>query len=320
MPARSTRSLALSAVLVLGLSTLAACGTESDRNDDGSLKGGGMDTVTIEGEAGAKPEVTFDGVLQAEEDVVSEVLIEGDGEVVEPGQAVMANLWLGNGVSEREVYSTWEAAPEMLTVGPDLSDALREAIEGRKIGDRVAVLSSAEDSFGEHGNAALGVGNKDAVLWVVDIDSLAATGPSGEEKTPATWAPSLKLDGDKVTGFDFSTTKFEPGSKLLSTTLIKGDGPIVEKGQTINVNYLGQVWGGEAPFDESYSRGEPTSFPIGVGQVVKGWDEGLVGQPVGSRLILSIPPHKGYGKEGNESAGIKGTDTLVFVVDILAAN
>jgi peptidylprolyl isomerase len=52
--------------------------------------------------------------------------------------------------------------------------------------------------------------------------------------------------------------------------------------------------------------------------VISGWDQGLIGKTVGSRLLLSIPPEKGYGKNGNPRAGIKGTDTLVFVVDILA--
>ena len=56
---------------------------------------------------------------------------------------------------------------------------------------------------------------------------------------------------------------------------------------------------------------------IGEGEVIKGWDQGLVGQKVGSRVMLVIPPDDGYGTSGNTSAGIKGSDTLVFVVDIL---
>ena len=62
------------------------------------------------------------------------------------------------------------------------------------------------------------------------------------------------------------------------------------------------------------------SFAIGVGQVVPGWDKTLVGAKIGSRMILAIPPADGYGAKGNPKAGIKGTDTLYFVVDILAAS
>lgn len=98
--------------------------------------------------------------------------------------------------------------------------------------------------------------------------------------------------------------------------LEEGTGPTVVAGREIEVNYHGQIWGGKV-FDSSFTRGVPASFPIGIGMVIKGWDQGLVGKNVGSRLLLSIPPEKGYGAGGHPMAGIKGTDTLVFVVDIL---
>jgi peptidylprolyl isomerase len=98
--------------------------------------------------------------------------------------------------------------------------------------------------------------------------------------------------------------------------LSRGDGDLVEAGDDLEVHYLGQSWGGHV-FDNSYDRGESISFPIGVGAVIGGWDEGLVGQQIGSRVLLSIPPHLGYGDRGVPAAGIKGGDTLVFVVDIV---
>ena len=121
-----------------------------------------------------------------------------------------------------------------------------------------------------------------------------------------------------VAGLDF-TDAHEPSGKLIATTLIKGDGAVVKKGQTLTVNYLGQVYDADAPFDESYSK-EPAEFPIGTGSVITGWDDRLVGRTVGSRVILEIPPADGYGADGNPDAGIKGTDTLFFVVDILGAS
>jgi peptidylprolyl isomerase len=78
------------------------------------------------------------------------------------------------------------------------------------------------------------------------------------------------------------------------------------------------VYEGDKPFDESYST-NPASFAIGTGGVIKGWDQALVGKTVGSRVLIAIPPKLGYGEEGNKNAGIKGTDTLYFVVDILGA-
>jgi len=98
--------------------------------------------------------------------------------------------------------------------------------------------------------------------------------------------------------------------------LRQGHGSVVGAGNEIEVNYLGQTWGGHV-FDNSYDRGQPLAFPIGVGMVIGGWDSGLVGQRVGSRVLLSIPPEHGYGHRGVPQAGIRGDDTLVFVVDIL---
>jgi peptidylprolyl isomerase len=73
--------------------------------------------------------------------------------------------------------------------------------------------------------------------------------------------------------------------------------------------------------DASWKRGQPFGFTIAASpsQVIPGWDKGLVGQNVGSRVMLVVPPADGYGKSGNSQAGIKGTDTLVFVVDVLGA-
>lgn len=106
--------------------------------------------------------------------------------------------------------------------------------------------------------------------------------------------------------------------ELAVVVLEQGTGEEVQAGQSIDVNYYGQVWNG-AMFDNSYDRGSSIQFPIGVGAVIAGWDDALVGKQIGSRVLVSIPPHLGYGERGMPAAGIGGTDTLVFVVDILGA-
>ena len=107
-----------------------------------------------------------------------------------------------------------------------------------------------------------------------------------------------------------------PSDELPVEVLHEGDGQVVEAGDTIHCHYLGQVWDGNV-FDNSYDRGAALSFQIGVGMVIRGWDEGLIGQRVGSRVLLSIPSEYGYGQRGVPQAGIRGGDTLVFVTDIL---
>lgn len=107
-----------------------------------------------------------------------------------------------------------------------------------------------------------------------------------------------------------------PPKELKVVTISEGDGPALKKGDAAQVNYLGQVWDGTKPFDQSFGKGKPFDVTIGAGQVIKGWDQGLEGKKVGSRLELVIPPDLGYGAQG-QGADIKPNATLVFVVDIV---
>ncbi len=109
----------------------------------------------------------------------------------------------------------------------------------------------------------------------------------------------------------------KPSPDLAVKTVIGGKGKEVAKGDYLQAHYLGQIWATAKVFDDSYKRGNPTVFPIGVGRVIPGWDQGLVGKKLDSRVELAIPPELGYGKQGNKEAGIKGSDTLVFVVDLV---
>ncbi|WP_240137367.1 FKBP-type peptidyl-prolyl cis-trans isomerase [Streptomyces sp. MUM 178J] len=107
----------------------------------------------------------------------------------------------------------------------------------------------------------------------------------------------------------------DPPKELKVDVISEGDGAEVKEGDYIEVNYLGQAWDSDEPFDNSFDRGEPFKLTLGAGQVIKGWDEGLKGQKVGSRVELGIPPELGYGEQGQ--GDIKPNATLVFVVDVL---
>jgi peptidylprolyl isomerase len=106
-------------------------------------------------------------------------------------------------------------------------------------------------------------------------------------------------------------------TELKTTTLIQGTGPAVASGQTITVNYVGVAYKDGKEFDSSWSRSQAFTTKIGAGQVIPGWDKGLVGVKVGSRVQLDIPSADGYGD--NPSGGQPG-GALRFVVDVLAAS
>src|SRR5215475_9207981 len=98
-------------------------------------------------------------------------------------------------------------------------------------------------------------------------------------------------------------------------------GAQVANGDYVIAQYSGFIWRTKKVFGSSWSSGSPFGFTIGASpeQVIPGWDKGLVGQTIGSRVMLSIPPAQGYGSNGASQAGIKGNDTLLFVVDIIDA-
>ena len=110
----------------------------------------------------------------------------------------------------------------------------------------------------------------------------------------------------------------QPGdapSQLVSQDIVKGTGATAEAGDTVTVQYVGVRFRDGQQFDASWDRGQPLVFPLGTGQVIQGWDQGLVGMKVGGRRQITIPPHKGYGAAGAGGV-IKGGETLVFVVDL----
>ncbi|MER7624428.1 FKBP-type peptidyl-prolyl cis-trans isomerase [Streptomyces sp. NPDC126503] len=109
----------------------------------------------------------------------------------------------------------------------------------------------------------------------------------------------------------------DPPKELKVNVVSEGKGAVTKKGDALQVNYLGQAWDSTTPFDNSFDRGRPFDLTLGAGQVIKGWDQGLEGQKVGSRVEIGIPPELGYGAQGQ--GDIKPNATLVFVVDILKA-
>ncbi|MEU3839897.1 FKBP-type peptidyl-prolyl cis-trans isomerase [Streptomyces sp. NPDC028635] len=108
----------------------------------------------------------------------------------------------------------------------------------------------------------------------------------------------------------------EPSKDIAVKTLITGSGRTVAENDYVQADYLGQIWSTGKVFDNSYDRKTPLLLPLAQGQIIDGWRYALAGKKTGSRVQFSVPPTWGYGAQGNPQAGIKGTDTLVFVVDL----
>jgi len=123
----------------------------------------------------------------------------------------------------------------------------------------------------------------------------------------AAWAGPTKVDAKKF--------KTNP-SGLKYAIITEGKGAAAKKGQTVSVHYTGWLEKDGKKFDSSVDRGEPFEFPLGGGQVIKGWDEGVEGMKIGEKRQLVIPSKLGYGDRGAGGVIPPGA-TLVFDVELL---
>jgi peptidylprolyl isomerase len=142
-----------------------------------------------------------------------------------------------------------------------------------------------------------------------DESAATAEATATETATPAA-TPEAKKPSVRV-------PKGKAPEKLVIKDLKEGDGPAAQPGQTVTVQYVGVNFKGGKQFDASWDRGEPFSFPLGAGQVIKGWDEGVAGMKVGGKRKLMIPAKLGYGAKGAGKVIPPDAD-LVFEVELLA--
>lgn len=148
-----------------------------------------------------------------------------------------------------------------------------------------------------------------AVLWAAAPPVLAAEPPATPPATPPAAAPQPPP---------------APDPTLLVTDLVKGVGDEALPGMVVIVHYTGWLYDPAAKdhhgrkFDSSRDRGQPFSFPLGAGRVIRGWEQGIPGMKVGGNRRLVIPPEMAYGAKGAGNGVIPPNATLLFEVELLA--
>lgn len=152
---------------------------------------------------------------------------------------------------------------------------------------------------------------------------LTACGGDGEQPT-GDGSPTAAEDLAAKPTFEIPSDEAPP-TELQIEVLAEGDGPAVESGQTLVMHYVGKAWSTGEQFDASWDRGQPFSFTLGEGRVIRGWERGIGGNAnegiepmrVGERRRITIPPELGYGETGAGGGVIAPNETLVFVVDLI---
>lgn len=159
----------------------------------------------------------------------------------------------------------------------------------------------------------------DSGRWISREESENAAGVprSVAASTVADSTPAPAVTNTDITpsAVNNATATRTTSSGLKIQDLVVGTGAVAKSGENVTVHYRGTLTDG-TQFDASYDRGEPFSFDLGAGQVIRGWDEGVVGMRVGGKRKLTIPPSLGYGASGAGGV-IPPNATLVFEVELL---
>jgi peptidylprolyl isomerase len=337
---RTRRPAAVLAAVPLVL-VLAACGSDSDSGSeddstsssasdnasdnasDSAAPAGdaaGLDQVSFEGAVGEGLTTTWEDEVPAVDETTVTTLVDGDGDEVADGDTAKVYLYLGDGTTQKDLYNGYDSgAPQSIPYSEDLDPLFRELLDGATYGSRVVAVTDTATVFGDQAaDNSFGVDEGDTLVVVADVVEKAVPTPTptsneAEDADPAA-QPEVVEDGGTVTGLDFDGVEEPPLDQPVQRLVLReGDGAEVKADDTVTVNYLGATYDADAPFDESYSKGQPLTSALSG--LIQGWTIGLTGVKVGSRVLLQIPPAFGYGADGS-GASIPGNATLWFVIDV----
>lgn len=311
------RASALTAALLGATLLLGGCGNDA-ADSSGPLK----DVKVASSDPKKAPTVTVDPKPLSVTETTTRVVTPGSGAQVVEGDIVSVKFALLHGKDGKQLDQNYDKEDLSFDLGADgLLPGLRKGLLNQKVGSRLLVAVPPKDAFGDAGNPNLGVSGGDTIIFVMDVKSSAKPLKEAEGKAvaPKAGLPTVKFAAGKAATITMPKGK-KPPKDTVAQTLVEGTGKPVAKGQRVRVTYTGALWKNAKVFDYSAKRAPGYfEFPVGQQQVIKAWDAKVEGAKVGSRLLLIVPPKDGYGASGSPQGGISGTDTLVFVIDVLAA-
>lgn len=315
-------SSGLSAALLV---SLAACAPGGSAPADGDCvpSGAASDAVSVEGAFGSVPTIEFDGPLMSDA-TQRTVLEQGEGDAATNGDTVVIEYTVLNGETGAELATTGFTGenPERFPIDTETEQLVGFSLllDCATPGTRLAGVIPPSEGFGDEGVPELSLTGTEALVFVIDVVEIVAPPlerAEGEPQQSPEGFPTVELAENGAP--TITLPGGEPFTEFDLAVLILGDGPVVEDGQTVTVQYTGMNWNTGEIFDSSWERGETADFP--TTGVIQGFRDALVGQTVGSQIIAIIPPDLGYGPSGGTPDGSIGPDdVIVFVVDILAVS
>jgi peptidylprolyl isomerase len=323
------RLLAITVIPLLACLIVAGCGSSkpSSSTSTAANNSNANASVSVAGTFGTTPVVTIPK-LKANNKLTVKTVIHGTGAMLTKSDAMAVNfvVYFWDGTSSSRKANTFTSNPTLLN-GGTMPSFLQTSLIGQNVGSRVLAVIPPADGYSTAQRTQLGISSTTTLVFVIDVLKSYANTASAFGTQQSNGGGTLPTVTAHPGGAPTITIPAEkPPTNLVAKTLIKGSGPKLIKGEYVVAQYTGYIWRApKEPFDSSWPQagrsGTPFGFVIGASptQVISGWDTGLADQTVGSRVMLVIPPKDGYGSSGASQVGITGTDTLVFVVDIIDA-
>lgn len=303
-------SSGLSAALLV---SLAACAPSvPTANGDCVTPGQASNAVAVDGAFGSAPVIDFDAPLSAEA-TQRTVLEEGEGDAAVNGDTIVFEYSLFNGETGDEIETTGfgGATPATFTIDTETEQfaGISLALACSTPGSRLAIVVPPSDGFGEEGVPALSLSGSESLVFVIDVIEIQG---APEPVVPEEWTSGVPEVDLGVTP-PVVTLPAEGAPEALSIAILEqGDGDVVGDDATVLVDYQGTSWQTGEIFDQSFGA-QPATFP--VTGVIQGFAAGLIGQQVGTTLLVSIPADLAYGP--NPDAHPLGGQDLLFLVTII---
>ncbi len=275
--------------------------------------GSAVDAVSVKGDFGTMPEVTFTTPLKTNQ-TERKILTAGNGNIAYPGTTVSYEISIFDASNGDELGKTSYDGSQLQTMSLSTNSMLygvEATIECAAAGSQIVSVVAPKDLLDPNGNPVAGLGADSSVVLVIDLVSVSKSQADGKPQPEVEGMPKVTLS---ETGEPTITVPKTDAPKSLEIAVLKkGDGATVKEGATVTVHYKGVLWSTGEQFDSSWGAA-PATFRLDG--VVSGFSEALVGQSVGSQILAVLPPDKAYGDQ--PAGSIPPGSTLVFVIDILS--
>lgn len=266
--------------------------------------------VKVQGAYGKSPTVSVKSPWAIDQ-TRAEVLQPSNGAIVQPGSTVEVNYYGVNGRTGKRFDDSFSRGQSIAFPLDQVVPGFSKGLQGQHQGSRVVIAMPGSDGYDASGGSPqAGINVGDTLVFVVDIVAVPLTGPAGTPVTPKSGLPTVaETDGKPVV----TVPKSDPPTSLVVQPLIQGKGKAVGKADSVTINYTWVDWSNGAVLEQTYGAKPATTA---LASLVPGLQQGLVGQKVGSRVLVVVPPSEGY-PQGNATPKVDAGDTLVFVVDVL---